>query len=296
MERKLKLSNLIDYGDEYYDRYDESREQHPRPFALFPKECEIVPQCTMSGKPNMNGVAEQQNQTLKDMGNVRILEEVEFKKEENIRNVDFEEEAINDIVIEDNVQTIVPNVVPKQDYDDVLPQTPINFEMKDLGEASFGLGIQILRDRSQGILRYLSNPRIQHWKEVKREMRYLNRTNDTCSLIKSLKNVKITNASHLDTSTCWLEELSLEILYSNNNRSSTKSKFIDIKFLVVKKEFRVNSSLGGWLADLDWDDRVHAECQTGLEYLLPICGKAKATTSLLSEMVQAVPYEHRRIA
>ncbi|RDX60362.1 hypothetical protein CR513_61497, partial [Mucuna pruriens] len=28
-----------------------------------------------------------------------------------------------------------------------------NFEMKDLGEASFVLGIQILRDRSQGILR-----------------------------------------------------------------------------------------------------------------------------------------------
>ncbi|RDX73902.1 hypothetical protein CR513_46422, partial [Mucuna pruriens] len=28
-----------------------------------------------------------------------------------------------------------------------------NFEMKDLGETSFVLGIQILRDRSQGILR-----------------------------------------------------------------------------------------------------------------------------------------------
>ncbi|RDX81316.1 hypothetical protein CR513_38037, partial [Mucuna pruriens] len=28
-----------------------------------------------------------------------------------------------------------------------------NFEMKDLGEASFVLGIQILRDRSQGIIR-----------------------------------------------------------------------------------------------------------------------------------------------
>ena len=31
------------------------------------------------------------------------------------------------------------------------------------------------------------------------------------------------------------------ILYSNNNRSSTKSKFIDIKFLVVKE--RVQSGL-----------------------------------------------------
>ena len=31
------------------------------------------------------------------------------------------------------------------------------------------------------------------------------------------------------------------VLYSNNNRSSTKSKFIDIKFLVVKE--RVQSGL-----------------------------------------------------
>ncbi|RDX94304.1 hypothetical protein CR513_23328, partial [Mucuna pruriens] len=30
------------------------------------------------------------------------------------------------------------------------------------------------------------------------------------------------------------------ILYSNNNRSSTKSKFIDIKFLLLKKEFKIN--------------------------------------------------------
>ncbi|RDX64209.1 hypothetical protein CR513_57264, partial [Mucuna pruriens] len=71
--------------------------------------------------------------------NARILEEVEFEKEENIRNVVFEEESVNDIcqvlvpiivqettpVIGDNVQTIVPNIVPEQDYDDVLPQTPI---------------------------------------------------------------------------------------------------------------------------------------------------------------------------
>ncbi|RDX92484.1 hypothetical protein CR513_25389, partial [Mucuna pruriens] len=59
---------------------------------------------------------------------------------------------------------------------------------------------------------------------------------DTCSLIESLKDwrslgaltsilldVKIVNAPHLDTSTCWLD------------RSSTKSKLIDVKFLVVKE-------------------------------------------------------------
>ncbi|RDX82701.1 hypothetical protein CR513_36471, partial [Mucuna pruriens] len=70
--------------------------------------------------------------------NVIILEEVEFEKKENIRNVVFEEEFVNDIsqvlmsiivqettiVIGNNVQTVVPNIVSKQDYDEVLPQTP----------------------------------------------------------------------------------------------------------------------------------------------------------------------------
>ncbi|RDX94460.1 hypothetical protein CR513_23156, partial [Mucuna pruriens] len=76
---------------------------------------------------------------LFEMGNARILEEVEFGKEENIRNVVFEEESINDIgqvlvpitiqettpVIGDNVQTTVPDIVPEQDCDEALPQPPI---------------------------------------------------------------------------------------------------------------------------------------------------------------------------
>ncbi|RDX93178.1 hypothetical protein CR513_24598, partial [Mucuna pruriens] len=74
-----------------------------------------------------------------ETGNARILEEVEFGKEENIRNVVFEEESINDIgqvlvpitvqettpVIGDNVQTTIFDIVLKQDYDEALPQTPI---------------------------------------------------------------------------------------------------------------------------------------------------------------------------
>ncbi|RDX71625.1 hypothetical protein CR513_49004, partial [Mucuna pruriens] len=60
-------------------------------------------------------------------------------EEENIKNVVFKEESINDIdqvfvlitiqettlVIGDNVQTIVPNIVLEQDYDKILPQTPM---------------------------------------------------------------------------------------------------------------------------------------------------------------------------
>ncbi|RDX79943.1 hypothetical protein CR513_39572, partial [Mucuna pruriens] len=74
-----------------------------------------------------------------ETGNTRILEEVKFGKEENIRNVVFEEESVNDIgqvlvpitvqettpVIGDNVQTTVLDIVPEQDYDEAFPQTPI---------------------------------------------------------------------------------------------------------------------------------------------------------------------------
>ncbi|RDX94072.1 hypothetical protein CR513_23581, partial [Mucuna pruriens] len=204
-----------DCGGKYYGRYDRSGEQHPRHFAIFLKECGIVLQHTMPGKPSMNGVAERQNRALKDIiritlgksfkdrttktfnktpyklwtgkkpsinhlhiwgcptearpyrpherkldsrivscyfvgyaecsrgykfydptsrsffetGNARILEEVEFGKEGNIRNVVFEEESVNNIetapVIGDNVQTIVPDIVSEQDYDEALPQTSI---------------------------------------------------------------------------------------------------------------------------------------------------------------------------
>ncbi|RDX73899.1 hypothetical protein CR513_46419, partial [Mucuna pruriens] len=109
--KKIKVAKF-DCGGEYYGRYVGLREQPPRLFALFLKK------------------------SFFEMGNARILKEVEFRKEKNIRNVVFEEEFFNDIdqvfvpitvqettsVIRDNVQTIVPYIVPKQDYDRVLPQ------------------------------------------------------------------------------------------------------------------------------------------------------------------------------
>ncbi|RDX74216.1 hypothetical protein CR513_46067, partial [Mucuna pruriens] len=130
LEKKIKVVKS-DYGGEYYGKCDGLGEQRSRPFVLFLKECEIVSQYIIPSKPSMNDVAERRNQTLKDMmrtearpyspyerkldsrtgykfydltsrsffetGNARILEEVEFRKEENIRNVDFEEESVNDI-------------------------------------------------------------------------------------------------------------------------------------------------------------------------------------------------------
>ena len=49
---------MSDRGGEYYGRYDGSGEQRLGPFAKFLEECGIVPQYTMPGTPNMNGVAE----------------------------------------------------------------------------------------------------------------------------------------------------------------------------------------------------------------------------------------------
>ncbi|XP_052177612.1 tricyclene synthase TPS4, chloroplastic-like [Diospyros lotus] len=66
LNKRIK-SIRSDRGGEYYGRYDGSGEQHLGPFAKFLKECSIVPQYTMLGSPTMNGVAEKQNMTLKDM-------------------------------------------------------------------------------------------------------------------------------------------------------------------------------------------------------------------------------------
>jgi len=74
-----------------------------------------------------------------ETGNARFLEEVEFGKEENIRKVVFEEEPVigsaqvlipivvqeTTPVIENNVQTIVDDIVQEQDNDEVPPQIPI---------------------------------------------------------------------------------------------------------------------------------------------------------------------------
>ncbi|RVW23097.1 Retrovirus-related Pol polyprotein from transposon TNT 1-94 [Vitis vinifera] len=256
--------------------------------------------------------------------------------------------------------------------------------MKDIGDASFILGIQIHRDRSRGILglsqrtyidkvlqrygmqnskpgdtpvtkgdkfslnqcpknslesqemqkipyalavgslmyaqvctrpdiayivgmlgRYLSNPRMDHWRAAKRVMRYLQRTKEYMLTYRRLDQLEFIGYSDSDFAGCqdsrrstscyiyllasgaiswrsakqtlvtsstmeaefvacykasnqgiWLRnfvtglrvldgiERSLKIfcdnksavLYSNNNRSSTKSKYIDIKFLVVKEK------------------------------------------------------------
>ena len=50
-----------------YGRYDGSGEQRLGIFALFLRECGIVPQNNIHGKPSMNGTAERRNMTLIDI-------------------------------------------------------------------------------------------------------------------------------------------------------------------------------------------------------------------------------------
>ena len=64
---KMIKSVKSDRGGKYYDRHDSSVERCPGSFARFIEECGIVSQYTMPGLPTMNGVAEKQNKTLKDM-------------------------------------------------------------------------------------------------------------------------------------------------------------------------------------------------------------------------------------
>ena len=101
------------------------------------------------------------------MGNARFLEEVEFGKEENIKNVVFEEEPIiysdqviipiivqdTTPVIEDNVQTI--DIVPKQDNNEVLPQIPLE-QPQQPQEVSLKRSIRERRSKSQMIILYFS--------------------------------------------------------------------------------------------------------------------------------------------
>ncbi|KAK7341990.1 hypothetical protein VNO80_24931 [Phaseolus coccineus] len=96
-----------------------------------------------------------------------------------------------------------------------------NFEMKDLGNASFVLGIQILRDRPRGSLmyaqvctrpdiafivevlgRYLSNPGLQHWTTAKRMLRYLKKTKDYVLTYRRSENLEIIGYSDFDFAGC----------------------------------------------------------------------------------------------
>ena len=55
-----------DRDGKYYGRFTEKR-QRPGPFIKFLEENRIIPQYTMPGTPQQNGVAERRNRTLMDI-------------------------------------------------------------------------------------------------------------------------------------------------------------------------------------------------------------------------------------
>ncbi|GJY30809.1 hypothetical protein Tco_0414304 [Tanacetum coccineum] len=90
-----------------------------------------------------------------------------------------------------------------------------NFDMKDLVEASYVIGIEIHRDRANGILglyqkeyiecilnRFQSNPGLLHWKAAKKVLRYLQGTKEYKLTYTRSDNLEVIRYSDSDFAKC----------------------------------------------------------------------------------------------
>nr|GEY43038.1 retrotransposon protein, putative, Ty1-copia subclass [Tanacetum cinerariifolium] len=116
----------------------------------------IINQYTMSGTPQQNGVAERRNHTLMDM----VLS---MLANSNLPEFCWTEErnpAYDICGFEDVQPKLASNNI------DLLHESkhflPRNFDMKDLGEASYVIGIEIHRDRANGRLGLSQKAYIEH--------------------------------------------------------------------------------------------------------------------------------------
>ncbi|RZB63650.1 GDSL esterase/lipase isoform C [Glycine soja] len=75
-----------------------------------------------------------------------------------------------------------------------------NFDMKDMGDASYVIGIKIHRDRPRG--RYQSNPGIDHWRTTKKVMRYFQGTKDYMLIYRQTDNLDEIGYSDSDFAGC----------------------------------------------------------------------------------------------
>ncbi|RDX91456.1 hypothetical protein CR513_26572, partial [Mucuna pruriens] len=130
------------------------------------------------------------------MGNAIILEEVEIGKEKNIRNVVFEEKFINDIR---NVQTIVLDIVPEQDYD----ESNLNNLKRSIRERRHAIlddyivflqehedVISLIEDDLMNFYQAMQSSNPQKWIDVMKDELKSMQDNDIWILVELLKGVK----------------------------------------------------------------------------------------------------------
>ncbi|KAK4408777.1 Retrovirus-related Pol polyprotein from transposon TNT 1-94 [Sesamum angolense] len=109
--------------------------------------------------------------------------------------------------------------------------------------------------------RYQSNPGIEHWKAAKKVMRYLQGTKDLQLIYKHTENLEVVGYSDSDFAGCldtrksilsrllqlrplWRQNSPIQIFcdnsaavfFSKNNKSGSRNKHIDIKYLVVMEK------------------------------------------------------------
>ncbi|RVW64728.1 Retrovirus-related Pol polyprotein from transposon TNT 1-94 [Vitis vinifera] len=90
--------------------------------------------------------------------------------------------------------------------------------------------------------RYLSNPGHDHWVAAKKVMRYLQRTKDFMLVYRRVDNLEVVGYSDSDFGGCSDDRKSTlgyifmlaVVFYSKNNKISTGSKHMEIKYLTVK--------------------------------------------------------------
>ncbi|GJW37872.1 retrovirus-related pol polyprotein from transposon TNT 1-94 [Tanacetum coccineum] len=130
-----------------------------------------------------------------------------------------------------------------------------NFDMKDLGEASYVIRIEIHRDRANGTLglsqkayierilnRFQSNLGLLHWKAAKKVLQYLQGTKEYKLTYTRSDNLEFIGYSNSDFVKCkdtrkstsgYIFMLS-DVSFSNSNRSTRAGLYLDTKYLFVR--------------------------------------------------------------
>ncbi|KAG9449432.1 hypothetical protein H6P81_009397 [Aristolochia fimbriata] len=117
-----------DRGGEYYGRYTESG-QAQGPFARFLQDNGIVPQYTMPGSPDQNGVAERRIQTLLDM--IKLFKKIRLLLNSQLNNKFLKKKLFQhygDLQERKDQQSLVTIMcIYKTDHDQGADNDPISF-------------------------------------------------------------------------------------------------------------------------------------------------------------------------